>query len=177
MTKEMKLSSSTRHQSTVETANASCQSRMPSGHPTRQNSSPTALMHLCRTNSKQSQPCFSSPRNCCKEMTHATHKVDQHMHSLNHFSTSSHHSGSHPSCMDCKLPRVQPRAQQMKSPSMTETLDSQPDQGTPDVKNMCLESLLRDPQCMQFRLNQIPADFQQQHNLKEPADGQGCVRA
>ena len=48
---------------------------------------------------------------------------------------------------------------------------------TLDVKNMCLESLLKDPQHMRFKLNQIPEDFQQQCNLKSLVDSQGCAHA
>ena len=37
--------------------------------------------------------------------------------------------------------------------------------GDLDVKIMHLESLLKDPQCMRFKLSQIADEFQQQHKL------------
>ena len=46
---------------------------------------------------------------------------------------------------------------------------------TSDVKMMHLESLLKDPQCMRFKLSQIPKDFQEQCHLHAPADDNGCV--
>ena len=48
---------------------------------------------------------------------------------------------------------------------------------TLDVKMMHLESLLKDPQHMRFKLSQIPDDFQRQCNLHALADGQGHVHA
>lgn len=48
---------------------------------------------------------------------------------------------------------------------------------TLDVKMMYLESLLKDPQYMRFKLDQIPDDFQEQYNLHALADGQGYAYA
>ena len=48
---------------------------------------------------------------------------------------------------------------------------------TSDAKMMHLESLLKDPQCMRFKLSQIPEDFQKQCNLHALTDDQGHVCA
>ena len=49
--------------------------------------------------------------------------------------------------------------------------------GALDVKMMCLESLLKDPQCMRFKLSQIPDNFKEQHNLQTLVDARGHVHA
>ena len=48
---------------------------------------------------------------------------------------------------------------------------------TLDAKMMHSESLLKDPQCMRFKLSQIPEDFQKQCNLHALVDTHGCVHA